>query len=73
MKLNGHRWIQQNEPELIAQFGTARLVEHLNGRIELIGGDDNDRGEAGEWCSLFLDGAVDCGGGRHAAVMGAAY
>ena len=61
MKINRLLWMAQSEGETIATFGTARLVKKLSGRMELIGGSPEDRGVAREWCSLFLDEAVDCG------------
>ena len=67
MNLNRLHLIAQNESELIAQFGEARLVKHLDGRVKLIGGTEQDRGEAREWCSMFLDAAVDCGSGLSVA------
>ena len=39
--------------QIIATFGTARLVRNLNGRHELIGGTADDHAEAREWCSVF--------------------
>lgn len=45
-------------PETLATFGQARLVKHLDGRIELLGGSTDDRRAAREWCSLFLHEAV---------------
>lgn len=44
--------------ETLATFGRARLVRHLNGKIELLGGSPADRRAAREWCSLFLHDAV---------------
>ena len=48
MKLNLLARLQQNDGELIASFGTARLVKRLSGKIELIGGSADDRAEARE-------------------------
>ena len=57
MKLNLLARPQQNDGELIASFGDARLVRKLSGKIELIGGTETDRAEAREWCSMFLHDA----------------
>ena len=45
-------------PRLIATFGNARLVRHLDGRHELQGGSATDCAEAREWCSLFAPEVV---------------
>jgi len=58
MKLNPISWLFRDEGDLIALFGNARLVKRLNGKFELLGGNDADRAEAKEWCSLFLHEAV---------------
>ncbi len=50
-----------NEPRywnLIARFGQAKLVSRADGRMELQGGSESDRGEAREWISLFLHDAI---------------
>ena len=39
--------------QIVAVFGTARLVRNHNGRHELIGGTRDDHAAALEWCSLF--------------------
>ena len=39
---------------LIATFGTAKLVQCMNGRFELRGGNQNDLIEAREWVSMFM-------------------
>ena len=44
--------------QVIARFGTARLVKNANGRHELIGGTAMDCAEAREWCSLFAPDVV---------------
>ena len=54
MKLNLLARLRRDEGELIARFGTARLVKKLSGKIELIGGSADDRIAAKEWASLFL-------------------
>ena len=41
--------------DVLAEFGTARLVRSGPGQLELVGGSDLDRAEAREWASLFLD------------------
>ena len=45
-------------PQLVATFGTARLVRHLDGRYELLGGTPADLTDAREWCSLFAPEVV---------------
>jgi len=44
--------------QIIAAFGTARLVKNSDGRHELIGGTANDHAAAREWCSLFAHEVV---------------
>lgn len=41
------------QPTTIARFGVARLVRHFDGPYELIGGTEEERASAREWCSLF--------------------
>ena len=45
----------------IAVFGAARLVKHLDGKIQLVGGTRDDRHAAREWCSLYLHEAAIAG------------
>ena len=40
---------------IVAEFGSARLVQATGERLELLGGSAQDRAEAREWASLFLD------------------
>jgi len=49
--------VKQNDGELMASFGGARLVKKLSGKIVLLGGSDKDRADAVDWCSKFLKGA----------------
>lgn len=49
---------RQHTGETLASFGEARLVKHLSGRIELLGGSPDDRREARHWCSLFMHEAA---------------
>ena len=49
---------QDDEGELLTYFGTARLVKKLDGKLELIGGTDEDRTAVREWISMFLHEAV---------------
>ena len=51
------RTIDPNRPpeeELVAQFGKARLVKQLDGKLELKGGCEKDRTEAQKWVAAFL-------------------
>jgi len=41
------------EPEVIAMFGEARLVKHLDGRLEIVGGSEQDRADAHAWMKQF--------------------
>jgi hypothetical protein len=47
-----------DDGEVIAHFGQARLIRHLDGKLELKGGSRGDRTEAREWMSLFWHEAV---------------
>ncbi|MCB1127326.1 MAG: hypothetical protein KDM81_12580 [Verrucomicrobiae bacterium] len=42
------------ETVLVAQFGEARLVRHINGTLRLRGGSEEDRDEARHWIVRFL-------------------
>jgi hypothetical protein len=44
---------QDDEGEVLAYFGKARLVRKLDGKLGLIGGTDEDRTAAREWISMF--------------------
>ena len=46
------------DSEVIACFGAAKLIRHLDGRIELQGGSQSDETTAKEWISLFMHEAV---------------
>jgi hypothetical protein len=39
--------------DILASFGHARLVKHLNGTYELRGGSKQDRLAAKEWLAVF--------------------
>ena len=41
------------EPELIASFGDAQIVKHLDGTLELVGGTEKDRADAHAWMKQF--------------------
>ena len=43
---------------MIASWGQARLINYLDGKLELKGGSKEDRIEAREWISMFLTDAV---------------
>ncbi len=58
MKLNLLAWLKSDEGETLAQFGEARLIKRLTGKIELIGGSADDRTAAKEYVSLFLHEAA---------------
>lgn len=47
-----------DDGEVLAYFGKARLVKKLDGKLELIGGTDEDRTAAREWISMFMHEAV---------------
>jgi len=46
------------KPTVVARFGAARLVRHLDGPYELVGGTADDGDAAREWCSLFAPEVV---------------
>jgi hypothetical protein len=47
-----------SEGEVIAHFGSAKLVKRLDCRFELRGGSAEDHLAAREWISLFMHEAV---------------
>ena len=47
-----------DEGAVIAAWGEAKLIKHLDGKTELRGGSDHDRAEARERMSLFWHEAV---------------
>ena len=48
----------KDEGELIASWGQAQLIKNLDGKVVLKGGSKEDRMEAREWISMFLNDAV---------------
>jgi hypothetical protein len=42
-----------DEGEVIATWGGAKLIKFLDGGLELKGGSKEDHGEAREWMALF--------------------
>ena len=48
----------KDEGEVIASWGQARLIKYLDAKVELKGGSKEDRIEAREWISMFLNDAV---------------
>jgi len=44
--------------QMIAVFGSARLLQNQDGRYELVGGTAHDHAEAREWCALFAPEVV---------------
>jgi hypothetical protein len=54
MKLRNRLLASENDNELIASFGAARLVRTLAGQLEIQGGTEADRAEARCWVRTFL-------------------
>lgn len=48
----------RNEGEVVAHFGSARLIKRLDCKFELRGGSREDHTAAKEWISLFMHEAV---------------
>jgi hypothetical protein len=48
----------KDEGEVVAAWGEAQLIKHLDGKCELRGGSDQDRLAAQEWMSMFWYEAV---------------
>jgi hypothetical protein len=46
------------ELEVLAVFGRSRVVRLRNGRMEIRGGEPDERAEAREWASLFCHEAL---------------
>jgi hypothetical protein len=42
------------EEELIAMFGEAQILKHLDGRLEIRGGTDAEKALAHAWMKQFL-------------------
>jgi hypothetical protein len=52
------QWRGADEGELLASFGGAQLIKHLDGTCEIRGGSAEQRGEARDWVSLFLQHVI---------------
>jgi len=50
--------LDKRAAEMVAIFGTARLLKTGKSGYRLIGGSEDDRRSAREWVSLFLHEAV---------------
>ena len=49
------RYPDDSDPgTLLASFGEARLIQHLDTRLELVGGTEVDRTAALDWLRRFL-------------------
>jgi hypothetical protein len=48
----------KDEGEVMARWGEAGLIKHLDGKLVMRGGSTEDRIAAGEWISMFLNDAV---------------
>jgi hypothetical protein len=44
--------------EWLASFGGARLIKHHDGTCEICGGNSEERGEARDWVTLFLQHVI---------------
>jgi hypothetical protein len=53
MKSKTYLRTSTEQGDVVASFGHARLVIHLNGKYELRGGSEQDRLVAREWLALF--------------------
>ena len=42
------------ETEILASFGEAKIVKHLDGRLEIVGGTPEERDEVSVWMRQFL-------------------
>ena len=54
MKHRFHELAAAREGQVIGLFGEARLIRHLDGRLDLVGGSAADREEAKAWAKRFL-------------------
>ena len=54
MKLRNRIMAPENDNELMASFGAARVVRALAGRLEVQGGSEADREEPRRWVNTFL-------------------
>ncbi len=44
----------EHRAEIVAIFGDAQIVKHLDGRLEICGGSDQDKFHAHDWMKKFL-------------------
>ena len=58
MKIRKYLFGFNDQGELIAGFGEAKLLKYLDGKYELRGGSKDDRMAAHEWISLFCHDVV---------------
>jgi hypothetical protein len=53
-----HRLNNHGTGRIIRKFGEAKLLKHVNGQHELIGGSAADIADANDWVSLFAHEVV---------------
>ncbi len=58
MKIRNYLPLFQDNGEVIAGFGQARLLKFMDGKYELRGGSKDDRTAAHEWISMFFHDVV---------------
>ena len=58
MKLTHAISLMRNEAKIMARFGDARLIKHLDGKLELLGGTPEDRAAAHKCLSQFPPNAT---------------
>jgi hypothetical protein len=54
MRRRSNSQYTQTEAEVLAVFGDAKLMKHMNGKVELRGGTAEDQRAAREWVEKFM-------------------
>ena len=44
----------RSQETLIASFGGAQILKHLNGKLEIRGGTEDEKAQAHDWMRRFL-------------------
>ena len=54
MRNRRHEPFRLPETEVLTSFGEAKIVKHLDGRLEIVGGTPEERDEVSVWMRQFL-------------------